>query len=160
MGLPSLVSRAVSLPKELLARSGQASVETETDSTMASSPELPSEREDSQKGLEELISSGELGEIKDFDTYLTAEQDETAYYYIMDSAMGPITIRETAGGRIIYTEAAIPCVPTAAAPRPRPWSSPAFLLQALRRQRPLSGRHPMDFTPAVRVHITVSLQVR
>lgn len=87
---PSLVSRAVSLPKELLARSGQASVETETDSTMASSPELPSEREDSQKGLEELISSGELGEIKDFDTYLTAEQDETAYYYIMDSAMGPM----------------------------------------------------------------------
>lgn len=57
---------------------------------MASSPELPSEREDSQKGLEELISSGELGEIKDFDTYLTAEQDETAYYYIMDSAMGPM----------------------------------------------------------------------
>ena len=87
---PSLVSRAVSLPKELLARSGQASVETETDSTMASSPELPSEREDSQKGLEKLISSGELGEIKDFDAYLTAETDETAYYYIMDSAMGPM----------------------------------------------------------------------
>ena len=77
---PSLVSRAVSLPKELLARSGQASVETETDSTMASSPELPSEREDSQKGLEKLISSGELGEIKDFDAYLTAETDATAYY--------------------------------------------------------------------------------
>lgn len=87
---PSLVSRAVSLPKELLAWSGQASVETETDSTMASSPELPSEREDSQKGLEELISSGELGEIKDFDAYLTAETDETTYYYIMDSAMGPM----------------------------------------------------------------------
>lgn len=87
---PSLLSRAVSLPKELLARPEQAFIETEADPRMASSPKLSSAGDDSKKGLEELISSGELGEIKDFDTYLTAEQDETAYYYIMDSAMGPM----------------------------------------------------------------------
>ena len=57
---------------------------------MAPSPNLPSEEDDSNKGLEELIFSGELGEIKDFEICLTQEKDEDAYYYIMDSAIGPM----------------------------------------------------------------------
>ena len=87
---PSLVSRAVSLPKDLLARPEQTFVGTESDPPMAPSPNLPSEEDDSNKGLEELIFSGELGEIKDFEICLTQEKDEDAYYYIMDSAIGPM----------------------------------------------------------------------
>lgn len=92
---PGLLSQAASLPKELFARLEQATADTEDESDASSpepssvSPEPVAAEEAPQRDLEELISSGEIGEIEDFDTSLT-EAEENTYYYIMDSAMGPM----------------------------------------------------------------------
>jgi len=92
---PGLLSQAASLPKELFARLEQATADTEDESNASSpepssvSPEPVAAEEAPQRDLEELISSGEIGEIEDFDTSLT-EAEENTYYYIMDSAMGPM----------------------------------------------------------------------
>ncbi|MEY8395351.1 C39 family peptidase [Lachnospiraceae bacterium 45-P1] len=92
---PGLLSQAASLPKELFARLEQATADTEDESNASSpepssvSPEPVAAEEAPQRDLEELISSGEIGEIEDFDTSLT-EMEENTYYYIMDSAMGPM----------------------------------------------------------------------
>ncbi len=92
---PGLLSQAASLPKELFARLEQATADTEDESNASSpepssvSPEPVAAEGPPQKDLEELISSGEIGEIEDFDTSLT-EAEENTYYYIMDSAMGPM----------------------------------------------------------------------
>lgn len=98
---PSLFSKAVSLPKELWAQAQQAFAEmetkpeqafAETEALLSAAPsaESPAGETTPSKGLEELIFSGELGEMTDFDTCLTDEAEETTYYYIMDSAMGPM----------------------------------------------------------------------
>ncbi len=92
---PGLLSQAASLPKELFARLEQATADTEDESNASSpepssvSPEPVAAEEAPQRDLEELISSGEIGEIEDFDTSLT-EMEENTYYYIMDSVMGPM----------------------------------------------------------------------
>ncbi len=99
---PALLSRAASLPKELFARLERAAADTEEESPGTSSPESPPSTESfpispessaagepPQKDLEMLVSSGEMGAIEDFDTALTAVEENT-YYFIMDSAMGPM----------------------------------------------------------------------
>ena len=101
---PGLLSRAAAFPKELLTRWERAAADKEEGTPNASSPESPSTAPESlsvssefpaaegalQKDLEKLISSGEMGEIEDFDSSLMAGAEENTYYYIMDSAMGPM----------------------------------------------------------------------
>lgn len=101
---PGLLARAAAFPKELLAQLEQSATDREEGTPNTSSPESPSTAPESlsisseppavegapQKDLEKLISSGEMGEIEDFDTSLLAGAEENTYYYIMDSAMGPM----------------------------------------------------------------------
>ena len=85
------------MPKEFLTQLEQKAADKEEETLCASSseplsasPEPASAEETPQKDLEKLISSGEMGEIEDFDSILTSETEENTYYYIMDSAMGPM----------------------------------------------------------------------